>query len=409
MPPSPERPPTATTAPSARRLRDVADLLRQEATGGRLMLAATAAALLWANLGGTSYSDVWARNAGGPAALHLDGMTLRAWVSDGLLAVFFFVAGLELKRELAVGQLSTRRTALVPVFTALGGMVVPALVFLAVSRGSPGAGSGWPIPVATDIAFSLGVLALVGTGLPSGARTLLLSLAVVDDLGAILLIAIVFTDDLRPLWLLAGLACVAAYALLLRAGRTAVLPLAVLGVAAWLFVHASGIHATVAGVLLGLLTPATARQAGLPSPCERFGHRMHPLSAGLVVPLFALASTGLPVASFADAVRDPVAQGVVAGLVLGKPVGLLLGAWLPVRAGFGDLPGGVGWSDIVPVALLGGIGYTVSLLMADLGYGHTPGAEQAAVGVLAASVLAGLAATVLLRLRGRRATPVSRQ
>lgn len=315
-----------------------AEFLRQETTGGQLLLVATGLALLWANVSESSYRAVWdAGTAVGPAWLHLD-LTLGDWAADGLLAIFFFVAGLELKRELVVGELADRRAAALPLFAAVGGMIVPALVALAVSGGAAAVDGAWAIPIATDIAFALGVLALAGSVLPSGVRVLLLSLAVIDDLLAIVLIAIIFTADLSPAWLAGGLAVSALYWLAFRHRLDRAWLLWALAVVAWICVHASGVHATVAGILLGLLTPVRSRPGDKHPAGERLEHRLHPISAGIAVPVFALAAAGISLGAVADAVNDKIAVGVFAGLLVGKVVGILGGAQLSVRLGLGSLP-----------------------------------------------------------------------
>ena len=381
--------------------QDFAEFLRQETTGGKLLLFATAVALLGANVAGDSYQSVWeAETVLGPGWLHLD-LTLGDWAADGLLAIFFFIAGMEVKRELTVGELADRRAAAVPVFAAVGGMVLPALVALAVSWGAAADGGAWAIPVATDIAFALGVLALAGTLLPSGVRVLLLAIAVIDDLLAITLIAILFTADLAPLWLGGGLLAGVLYWLAFRHRLDRAWLLWTLALVAWICVHASGVHATVAGILLGLLTPVRPRDGEELSPSERLEHRLHPFSAGVAVPIFALAATGIPLAAAADALDDRIAIGVFAGLLIGKVTGIFGGAWLAVRLRLGTLPENVGWGDIVPVAMLGAIGYTVSLLISRLAFSDVAAEERSAAAVLVASVLASLVAVVLLRRRSR--------
>ncbi|WP_254857838.1 Na+/H+ antiporter NhaA [Protofrankia sp. BMG5.30] len=380
-----------------------AEFLRRETTGGFLLLAATALALLWANLADGSYHDVWRADLGfGPSWLHLTHLTAGAWVADGLLAVFFFVAGLELKRELVIGELAGRRAAVLPVAAAVGGMIVPALVFLAVSRGAPAAAVGWAIPVATDIAFALGVLSLAGAKVPTSLRVLLLSLAVVDDLGGIVLIAVLFTRGLEPLWLVAAVALAAGYAFAQWRRWRSPLLYVPLALALWVCLHASGVHATVAGIVLALLTRVRPDPGEQATPALRLEHRLHPLSAGLVVPLFALAETGVPVtgAALLAVARDPVAQGVVAGLVVGKAAGIIGGAWLAVRAGVARLPAGLGWRAVTPVGVLGGIGFTVSLLMSRLALDDAAAQQRAATAVLVASTLAGVLAMIVLRLSG---------
>jgi len=391
--------------PLHRRAADTfADFIGEETNGGKLLIAATALALLWANVAGDTYQDV--RDAPlhlGPGWLHLQ-LTLGHWVADGLLALFFFVAGLEIKRELTVGQLADRRAAMLPFFAAGGGMLVPALVAIAVSGGAAADGGAWAIPVATDIAFALGVLALVGSSLPPGVRVLLLSMAVIDDLAAIALIAVLFTAGLSLAWLGGGLLAGGAYWLAHRVRIDPAPLLWALAIVAWVSIHASGVHATVTGIMLGLLTPVRPRDGETAPPGERYEHRLHPLSAGVAVPLFALVAAGIPLASAGDALTDAIAVGVFAGLLAGKFAGVLGGAWLAVRLRLGTLPGGVGWGDVVPVAVLAGIGYTVSLLIVQLSLAEERAQQHAATAVLAASVLASLAALVLLRVRTRAHT-----
>jgi NhaA family Na+:H+ antiporter len=380
-------------------VQGIGEFLREETTGGKLLLLATAVALLWANVSEESYRAVWDTRIGaGPDALHLD-LRLADWAADGLLAIFFFVAGLEVKRELVVGELADRRAAALPFAAAAGGMVVPALVALAVSGGAAAEGGAWAIPVATDIAFALGVLAIVGSALPSGVRVLLLSMAVIDDLGGIALVAVLFTDDLALLWLAGALAVAAVYWLAFRTGLDRAWLLWGLGVVVWVCVHASGVHATVAGILLGLLTPVRPRGGEARSPGERLEHRLHPISAGFVVPVFALAATGISLSAAGDAIGDEVAIGVFAGLLVGKAVGIFGAARLAVALRVATLPSRVTWGDVLPVAVLGGIGYTVSLLIAGLAFTDVAAQERAAAAVLAASVVASALAVVLLRRR----------
>lgn len=383
------------------RAEDLAAFLREETKGGQLLLGATALALLWANLSEESYRAVWdAHVALGPEWLQLD-LSLADWAADGLLAVFFFVAGMEVKRELTVGELADRRSASLPLLAALGGMVVPALVAIAASGGAAAQGGAWAIPVATDIAFALGILALVGSALPSGVRVLLLSMAVIDDLAAIALIAVLFTSGFSLAWLAGGTLAVALYWAAHRLRVDRVWLLWALAVVAWICVHASGVHATVAGIMLGLLTPVRPRDGESHAPGARYEHRLHPISAGFVVPVFALAAAGIPLAAAGDALTDAVAVGVVAGLLVGKPLGVFGGAWLAVKAGLGTLPDRVGWGDVLPVALLAGIGFTVSLLIARLALSEPSAQATAAASVLIGSILASLAASVLLRRRVR--------
>ena len=399
--PHPAPPQQSVTDRAGAHAEAFGEFLREEETGGKVLLAAAAVALVWANLAGGSYDSFWGtETAIGPAFLHLD-LTLNDWAADGLLAIFFFVAGMELKRELVVGELSDRRAATLPVFAAVGGMIAPALVTLAVSGGAAGVGGAWAIPVATDIAFALGVLALAASTLPAGVRVLLLSVAVVDDLLAITLIAVLFTAGLSLAWLAAGIAAVGLYWLAFRHRVDRAWLLWALAVVAWVCVHASGVHATVAGILLALLTPVKPRPGEEHSVSERFEHRLHPISAGVAVPIFALAATGIPLAAIGGAVTDKIAIAVFVGLVVGKVVGIFGGARLAVAMGVGTLPDRVTWSDVLPVAVLGSIGYTVSLLIARLAFDDAAAQERSAAAILAASVLASVIAVVLLRRRSR--------
>jgi len=308
---------------------------------------------------------------------------------------------MEVKREMTVGELTDRRAAALPIIAAVGGMIMPALVVLAVSRGAATEGGAWAIPVATDIAFALGVLALAGAALPSGVRVILLSVAVIDDLLAITLIAILFTSDLSLLWLAGGLATGGVYWLSFRAGVDRAWLLWILAVATWICIHASGVHATVAGILLGLLTPVRPRAGEGHSASERLEHRLHPISAGFAVPVFALAATGITVAAAGDAINDRIAVGVFAGLLIGKVIGIYGSARVAVRAGFATLPEDVRWADVFPVAVLGAIGYTVSLLIARLALSDAAAVERSAAAVLGASVVASLLALMLLRRQAR--------
>ena len=379
----------------------LAAFLREETNGGRLLLVATAAALLWANVSHDSYEGFWDAGAAiGPDWLALD-LTVGDWVADGLLALFFFIAGMEVKREMLVGELADRRAAALPFFAAAGGMLVPALVAIAISGGAAADDGAWAIPVATDIAFALGVLALVGSALPTSVRVLLLSLAVIDDLAAIALIAVLFTSDLAPLWLAGGAAACTLFWLALRTRVDPAWLLWAIALVAWICIHASGVHATVTGIVLGLLTPVRPRAGEKHAPSRRFEHRLHPVSAGFVVPAFALAAAGIPLAAAGDATTDAIAVGVFAGLLLGKFAGVMGGAWLAVRAGVGALPAELRWPDVVPIAVLAGIGYTVSLLIVRLSLTDEAAQQRAGLAVLAASATASVVALALLRIRAR--------
>jgi NhaA family Na+:H+ antiporter len=382
----------------------VAGLLRQETLGGVLLIGAALLALVAANVG-----DLYANvrdTVVGPSALHLD-LTLGTWAADGLLAVFFFVVGLELKREFVAGDLRDPRRAAIPIVAAVGGMVVPAAIFLVVNLGADdGAARGWAIPTATDIAFALAVLAVISTHLPSALRTFLLTLAIVDDLLAITIIAFFYTDDLEVVWMLAALVPIAAFAALVHRRVRAwwlLLPLAVL---AWGLVHASGVHATVAGVLLGFAVPVLRRdgQDG-PGLAEHFEHVFRPLSAAVAVPVFAFFSAGVALDGWdelADALDHPITLGIVLGLVAGKTIGVFATTWLAATLTHAELDDDLSWWDVLGVAALGGIGFTVSLLIGELAFGVGSEADgHAKIGVLVGSLLAASVAAVVLRTRNR--------
>ena len=385
-------------------------MLRSETVGGALLLAATVVALVWANSPWASaYTDLRDYTLG-PPALHLD-LTLGAWAGDGLLAIFFFVAGLELKREFVAGDLRDPRRAALPVVAAVGGMAMPALLFVLVNlRGGPGALQAWAIPTATDIAFALAVLAVVSTHLPAGLRTFLLTLAVVDDLLAITIIAIFYTRELHPLFLLLALVPLGLFALLVQKRVRSwwlLLPLAAL---TWGLVHASGVHATVAGVLLAFTVPVMRSQAAGgpdagPGMAEHFEHRVRPLSAGFAVPVFAFFAAGVTIGGLEGltaSLSDTVAIGIIVGLVAGKTIGILGATYLMARFTKASLDGDLRWVDVVGVAVLAGIGFTVSLLIGDLAYGAgSERDEHVKVGVLVGSLLAALIAALTLRLRNR--------
>ncbi|MEV4639519.1 Na+/H+ antiporter NhaA [Actinoplanes sp. NPDC049548] len=386
--------------PEARR---IADVLRKETIGGALLLAGAAIALVWANspwVGG--YRSLLAYTVG-PAALHLD-LSLATWAADGLLAIFFFVAGLELKREFVAGDLRDPRRAAIPVLAAAGGVVVPALIYAGVNLG--GEAQGWAIPTATDIAFALAVLAVVGRCLPSALRTFLLTLAVVDDLIAIVIIALFYTAGLAVLPLLAALLPLGLFTVLVQRRVRSFWLLLPLAFATWALVHASGVHATVAGVLLGFAVPVLRRDRGEgPGLAEHFEHRFRPLSAGVAVPIFALMSAGVTIGGFGglrSALTDPVAVGIMLGLVLGKPVGITLATWLTARFTRAEVDSGLAWVDVVGLGVLGGIGFTVSLLIGELAFGAGSELdEHAKVAVLTGSLTAAVLAAVVLRLRSR--------
>jgi Na+:H+ antiporter, NhaA family len=387
-----------------RRLPDASEFgrfLRTETVGGVILLAATAAALLAAN---GPWSGLYraVRDAElGPPQLHLN-LTVGDWAKDGLLAVFFFIAGLELKREFVDGELSRFKNAILPVLAALGGMVVPALVAFGVGWGDPRMADAWPIPVATDIAFALGVLSLTGSGLPSSARVFLLSLAVVDDLGAIVLIATVFTSTLNLVASASAVALLTLYWFLQRKRVRSTWLYVPIALGTWVAVHAIGVHATIAGVALALLTRVRQDPGERESPGLRLEHRLQPYSAGFAVPVFAFFAAGVPISggSLGQVVGDRLALGVILGLVVGKVVGIVGVSLLAVRLRIAAMPPGLGKRDLLAVATLGGVGFTVSLLIADLALDGSD-MELAKTSVLVASLIASLLASVQLLRRGR--------
>jgi Na+:H+ antiporter, NhaA family len=412
------RPARLLSRGSYRETTRIAEVLRKETVGGALLLLGTVLALAWAN---SPWSDSYVAlrdTTVGPASLHLD-LSLGAWAADGLLAIFFFVAGLELKREFVAGDLRDPRKAALPVAAAVGGMAVPALLYTLVNAGAGSSAlSGWAIPTATDIAFALAVLAVISTHLPSALRTFLLTLAVVDDLLAITIIAVFYTSSLSVTPLLLALIPLAAFTVLVQKRIRwwwLLLPLAVL---TWALVHASGVHATVAGVLMGFAVPVVRSQAAGgpdagPGLAEHFEHRFRPLSAGVAVPVFAFFSAGVAVGGLSGlrvALSDSVAVGIVVALVVGKTIGITAATWLVSRFTRAELDEGLGWPDVVGLALLGGIGFTVSLLIGELAFGPASTRdEHVKVGVLVGTLAAALLATVVLRLRNRRYRRIAEQ
>ncbi|MFW6597782.1 Na+/H+ antiporter NhaA [Propionibacteriaceae bacterium Y2011] len=372
----------------------VADLLRSVTVGGVLMLIAAVAALLWANLAPGSYETV--------REFRIGPMSVGHWASDGLLTIFFFVAGLELKREFRAGSLSKPSQALVPIVAAACGMAVPAGLYVALNLGPEGRLEGWAIPMATDIAFALAILAVAAPKLPSSLRAFLLTLAIVDDLGAILVIAVVFTSQVS--WLSLGLAlgCAVVWFVLQQARLDKWWLHLPLFVACWWFMYDSGVHATIAGVLLGLLTRTSPEEAH--DPVDRWEHFWNPISAGLVVPLFALMAAGVhfDLTIAREVFTTPVTLGIVVGLVVGKTIGVTAGAWLTSKVTGAELPADIRWRDIMSLAALAGVGFTVALLVAELAFPNEPDLGDRAKGaVLVASVIAAVLGTILLRSRDR--------
>jgi NhaA family Na+:H+ antiporter len=381
----------------------VADALRTETVGGVLLLLAAVAALIWANTPlGDSYTAVSDFHIG-PASLGLD-LSIEHWAADGLLAIFFFVAGIELKRELVAGELRDPKAAALPVIAALCGMAMPALVYLAVTTIGGGSAAGWAVPTATDIAFALAVLAVIGTSLPSALRAFLLTLAVVDDLFAILIIAVFFTDDLNFAALGGAIAGLVVFWLLLRKGVRGWFVYVPLALVVWGLMYNSGVHATIAGVAMGLMLRCSRREGEEQSPGEHIEHLVRPLSAGVAVPLFALFSAGVAVTgeSLSDVFTQPETLGVVLGLVVGKALGIFGGTWLAARFTKAELNEDLAWPDVLALATLAGIGFTVSLLIGELAFsGDATLTDQVKASVLMGSLIAAILAAVLLKRRVR--------
>ncbi len=417
----------------------VQQFIQTEWIGSAFLLAAAIVALVWANPPwADAYHGLWETRLTIDVGLFSISKDLHHWVNDGLMAIFFFVVGLEIKREVLHGNLSEPRQAALPMMAALGGMVVPALAYWLLNAGGPGV-SGWGIPMATDIAFALGVLGLLGRSIPTQVRIFLLALAIVDDLGAILVIALFYTETLEPMALVWAAGLLGGILAMRKAGVRSVGAYSVVGFLFWAAFLQSGIHATLAGVILGAVTPsrpffdhrtfsdragellATFKGAldagdhdvveatlgrmeelteGTEAPLEKLERTVHPWSAYLVLPLFALANSGVSLSGEAvrAAAESPVTLGVVLGLVLGKLVGVLGGSWLGVRLGWAVLPPGVRWIHLAGTALLAGIGFTVSLFIAELAFQDPAMVAQAKVGILVASLVAGVGGYLFLRL-----------
>ena len=421
-------------------IRPFQQFVRMESAGGILLLAMTVIALVWANSpAAPAYFAIRDSALTVDAGVLAVSKPLLLWINDGLMAVFFFVVGLEIKREVLVGELAEPRKAALSLAGAVGGMLVPAAIYAALNRGGAGE-AGWGIPMATDIAFALGVLALLGSRVPVGLKVFVTAVAIVDDLGAVLVIAFFYTAAVSPVALGLAAAFFVSLLVLNRAGVRLTWPYALLGVGLWLALLKSGLHATLAGVLLALTIPArrridvpefvhraerylaafrkdptgqeaqpTADQQDalhslqfaareLETPLQRLEHALHPWVAFLVVPVFALANAGVALggAGGVRALLGPVTIGVALGLILGKPVGILTFAWLSTRLGLATLPAGVDWRQIGGVSLLCGIGFTMSLFIAGLALGDAALLDAAKIGILAGSLVAGVAGAAML-------------
>jgi len=427
-------------APIERLMRPIQAFTRLEAAGGILLIACTIVALVWANSPwAASYFHLWHINVTfgfGGAQLSEE---LHFWINDGLMAVFFLLVGLEIKREALVGELASFRKAALPIAAALGGLLLPAGLYTLLNRTGPGA-AGWGIPMATDIAFALGVLALLGDRVPASLKVFLAALAIADDIGAVLVIAFFYTAHISWISLAVAGAFFVALIAMNRIGVRHPLIYAVLGIGLWLAFLQSGIHATVAGVLLALTIPARQRidvrafvarsentldqirraeDEGevveaiaakghaierlvadcerVESPMLRFEHALVPWSKHVIMPIFALSNAGVALGSgVASALVHPISLGIICGLMLGKPIGIVAFSWLSTRSGVASLPTGVNWRQLLGVGMLGGIGFTMSLFVANLAFGSLPVLETAKVGILAASIVSGAAGAIIL-------------
>ncbi len=376
--------------------RNLAEALRTETIGGFIVLGATLVALAWANSPWNGAYEEFRH-------LELGPMDVAHWASSGLLALFFYIAGLELREEITHGELRRPRQAALPVIAAFAGMLVPAALFLAVSAGEPGAASGWAIPTATDIAFALAVLAVAFPACPAALRAFLLTLAVVDDLIAITIIALFYTHELAPLWLPAAVALIALFGVLQAKGVRTPWAHAPIALLAWYCVYRSGVHATIAGVALGMLTSPRETPDGRRTNAEQADHVLRPLSAGVCVPLFAFTSAGVALnpSALGEVATDRVALAVIAGLVVGKFLGVFGGAWAAVRLGLAGLGDDLRWRQLAGVAMLAGVGFTVSLLIGGLAYTDPARVDNVTTAVLVASVVSAALATTAFRVHGR--------
>jgi NhaA family Na+:H+ antiporter len=373
----------------------VKEFLQKESAGGLLIIAAAVLAMLAENSPLKSLYDAWLSTPVGiQFGAFLLNKPLLLWINDGLMAVFFFLVGLEIKREFLQGELSDRSRLLLPAVAAVGGMAVPALVYVAFNHGDPVALSGWAIPTATDIAFALGVLSLLGNRVPNSLKLFLLTLAVIDDLGAIIIIALFYSGELSVNSLLVAAASLFALLIINRRGVIRIAPYLLTGLLLWVAVLKSGVHATLAGVVLAFFIPLKDKSTG-GSPLTRLEHQLHPYVAFLILPLFAFANTGISFTGLSpQSLLHPVPLGIAAGLLVGKQIGVFGFTWLAIKLGFGKLPGGVGWMPLYGVAALCGIGFTMSLFISSLA------AEQVGTGMMVDNRLGILGGSVLSAVIG---------
>ncbi len=422
------RTPRRSRSPIVRMLSPLRDFLDTEASGAILLAGGAVIALIWANSPWSqSYEDLWDARVVISAAGHTLDLDLRHWINDGLMTIFFLVVGLEIKREVTDGHLSSRRAALLPGAAALGGMVVPALVYLAIAGGS--APRGWAIPMATDIALAVGVLAVAGSSIPSSLRAFLLGLAIVDDIGAIIIIAAVYSTGVMFGWLAAAGVGVVLTVIVDRLGVYSMWVYLAIGGFVWFSLHEAGIHPTIAGVVMGLLAPSTPRlnpdlidsdeltnlsgvdaahstsviAKGSVSVVEWLQHVLHPWTSYVIVPIFALANSGIEISAsgLRDAARSPITWGVLFGLLVGKPIGVVIATRATVRAGLADIPDGTTPRQIAGIGAAAGIGFTVALFISELAFTDPVDESNAKLAILVASVLAAAGSSMILAFRPR--------
>jgi NhaA family Na+:H+ antiporter len=380
----------------------IRSFIKLESAGGLLLILAAAAALILDN---SPLGWLYDRLLEIPFAVQFGTFALQKplllWINDGLMAIFFLLVGLEIKREILEGELSTPAKAALPIFAAIGGMVVPALIFIALNWNNPDGMKGWAIPTATDIAFALGILSLLGPRVPLSLKVFLTAVAIIDDLGAILIIALLYTTDLAWGFHAAAAVCTLGLLALNRAGVTRYAPYMLVGAVLWLCVLKSGVHATVAGVVLAMAIPIRAKNDPEHSPLRALEHALHPWVAYMIMPLFAFANAGVPLAGFrlADLLR-PLTLGITMGLFLGKQIGLFLASRLAVAFELADRPEGTSWLQVYGAGLLAGIGFTMSLFIGTLAYADAEHAASIRIGVITGSLLSGICGYLVLRLAG---------
>ncbi len=380
------------------RLEGALEFIRHEAAGGIILLFAAILALILANSGAAwlydGFLDTPVKVQIG--ALKLD-KPLLLWINDGLMAIFFFLVGLEVKRELLAGELSSIRKASLPAIAAVGGMAVPSLIYAAVNWSNPAGAAGWAIPAATDIAFAVGVLALLGPKVPATLKIFLLALAIIDDLGAIVIIALFYTSDLSATALMLAAMGLVALVLLNRSGVTRIAPYTLVGLFIWVCVLKSGVHATLAGVATALAIPLHGNDGDEHGPLETLEHSLHPWVTYAILPLFAFANAGVDLGGFTPAkLFGAIPLGIILGLAIGKPLGIFGATWAAVRLGIADPPAGATWPQILGVAALGGIGFTMSLFIGMLAFPDPKFAADIRIGVLAGSLISAIVGYMIL-------------